>query len=121
MVDYAEVETLATVHELYAWAGVEGDVLGPRSVRGLFHRALGSPSNIGDLAFVPSPDLEDVLRDLRVPALTAYIAERPLTPVERARARRALADAGTFETVRPPSAAAEVSTGAPAPAASKKT
>ena len=73
MVDFAEEETLASVHELYAWAGIDGDVLDPRSVRGLFHRALGSPSNIGGLAFVSSFDLEDVLRDLRAPALSADI------------------------------------------------
>ena len=83
LVDFAEVENIATVHELYAWAGIEGDVLDPRSVRGWFHRASGGPSNIGDLAFASGPGRVDALRDLLVPALSADIPERPFAPVER--------------------------------------
>ena len=77
----AEAETLASVHELYAWAGIEGDGLDPRSVRGVFHWALGSPSSIGDLAFVSGPGLECVFRGLRAPALSADIPERPPPPL----------------------------------------
>jgi len=121
LVDFVEVENLGAVPDFYGWAGIEGDIVDFRSVRGLIHRALGNPVNIGDLAFVSFSDLEDVLRDLQVPALSSDVPERSLNPVERARARRALAGAVAYETARPASSSASASTGAPAPAASKKT
>ena len=71
LVDLVEVETLGGVPDLFGWAGIEGDIGDVRSVRGLIHRALGNPVNIGDLAFVSFSDLEGVLRDLRVPALSS--------------------------------------------------
>ena len=54
LVDFVEVENFGAVPDLYGWAGIEGDIGDFRSVRGLIHRALGNPNNIGDLHLSPS-------------------------------------------------------------------
>ena len=77
LVDAVEVESLASLDELYEWAELAGDMGDPRSLQGSFHRAFGGPTFIRDFAFVSGPDLEVVLRDARVPQTSQNALSTP--------------------------------------------